>query len=132
MLEAIIIGVIILIAAVILGLILASAIRSIRGSKKNTEEKVEDLKDGSVQSQEVTKKEVVTESMKFVIGVGESEVVGSEGRIPCGEYIMESADGQETFNVRIGRYVREYKNGTKVVLTEKQKITPVSSSIVLR
>ena len=128
MIEAIIIGAVILVAAFILALIIAGAIRGSKISKK------EDIKEVKADKEEAKEeiKEPNKESMKVVIAQGESIVVGSEGRIPCGEYTMESADGAETFNVRIGRYVREYSNGTRVVLTENQKVTPVSTSIILR
>ena len=74
----------------------------------------------------------IKEAMKVVIAQGESIVVGSVGRIPCGEYTMESCDGEATFKVRIGRYVKEYSNGCQIVLTENQKLTPVSTSIILK
>ena len=70
--------------------------------------------------------------MKVVLAPGDSITVGSEGRIACGEYTLESADGSETFNVRIGRYVKEYTNGSTVILTEKQKVTSVSHTIIIK
>jgi len=129
MLESILIGVVIALAAIILLIIIVGGVKSIKKNKKieqveSSETQIE------VKASEETKEEV--KSMKIVIAQGESVVVGSEGRIPCGEYTMESCDGEESFNVRIGRYVKEYKNGSVVVLTEKQKITPVSTSIILR
>ena len=129
MLESILIGVVIALAAIILLIIIVGGVKSIKKNKKieqveSSETQIE------VKASEETKEEV--KSMKIVIAQGESVVVGSEGRIPCGEYTMESCDGEEAFNVRIGRYVKEYKNGSVVVLTEKQKITPVSTSIILR
>ena len=128
MLETILISVVIGLASLILLIILIGAVKGIRKNKKK-EEITNDVNIESNVSAEV-KEEV--RPMKIVIAQGESIVVGSEGRIPCGEYTMESCDGEEAFNVRIGRYVKEYKNGSVVVLTEKQKITPVSTSIILR
>ena len=127
MLEKILIAAVIGVAALILLIIV---IGGIKAAKKDSKE----LNDGAETSKEEVKVEEKEEKkpMKIVIAQGESVVVGSEGRIPCGEYTMESCDGEEKFNVRIGRYVKEYENGTTIVLTEKQKITPVSTSIILR
>lgn len=127
MLEKILIAAVIGVAALILLIIV---IGGIKAAKKDSKE----LNDGAEASKEEVKVEEKEEKkpMKIVIAQGESVVVGSEGRIPCGEYTMESCDGEEKFNVRIGRYVKEYENGTTIVLTEKQKVTPVSTSIILR
>lgn len=126
--ESILIGIVIAIAAIILIIIVVGGIKAAKKGNKELNEVT------NVNEEKVTN-ELVEESkkpMKVVIAQGESIVVGSEGRIPCGEYVMESCDGEEAFNVRIGRYVKEYKNGCTVVLTEKQKVTPVSGSIILR
>ena len=127
MLEAIIIGAIILVAAVLLALIIAGAIKG--ANKNKAEATAAKTEKETVDAEE---KAEASKPMKVVVGQGESIVVGSEGRIPCGEYTIESSDGSEDFKVRIGRYVKTYTNGTKVVLTENQKVTPVSTSIVLR
>jgi hypothetical protein len=132
MIEAILIGVTIAAASIILLIILIGSIKALKDKKKAKMNVQED------ETQIVVKEEIsetvveAKEAMKVVIAQGESIIVGSEGRIPCGEYTMESCDGEETFNVRIGRYVKEYTNGCKVVLTEKQKVTAVSTSIILR
>lgn len=128
MLEGILIGVVIAIALAILLIVVIGGIKS---AKKGDKE-LNDTQQVAVETkqEDVVKEEV--KPMKIVIAQGESVVVGSEGKIPCGEYVMESCDGEETFNVRIGRYVKEYTNGCTIVLTEKQKVTPVSTSIILR
>lgn len=127
MLESILIGVVIAIAAIILLIIIVGGVKASKKKRVQIEEtqaEQEKVVEATV--------EAPSQPMKVVIAQGETITVGSEGRIPCGEYTMESCDGEETFNVRIGRYVKEYENGTKVVLTEKQKVTPVSTSIILR
>ena len=126
MIESILIGVVIAVASIILLIIVVGGIKSIKRKKKVEDETL------AINEQEASEIKEEVKSMKVVIAQGESIVVGSEGRIPCGEYTMESCDGEETFNVRIGRYVKEYTNGCTVVLTEKQKVTPVSTSIILR
>ena len=123
--------------ALILMIIVVGTIKGLKNNKEEIKEEIQqEVKQEKVEEipvEEIKEKvEDNKEPMKIVIAQGESVVVGSEGRLPCGEYIIESCEGEESFNVRIGRYVKEYKNGTKVVLTEKQQITPVSTSIVLR
>lgn len=128
--EKILIAGIITVGVIILLIIIAGVAKA--GKKKRI--KIEDSP--VVESAQISTNENLAEasvpSMKVVIAQGESIVVGSEGRIPCGEYTMESSDGEEKFNVRIGRYVKEYENGCTVVLTEKQKVTAVSTTIILR
>ena len=128
MLETILIGAVIAVATIILLIIVIGGIKAAKKDSKELNDAVEPVKE------EVKVEEVKEENkpMKIVIAQGESVVVGSEGKIPCGEYTIESCDGEEKINIRIGRYVKEYENGTTVVLTEKQKITPVSASIILR
>ena len=123
-LETILIGAIILVAAIILIIIIVGGVKA---AKKGNEE----LNDNKVQAVETKEVEEV-KPMKVVIAQGDSIMVGSEGRIPCGEYTLESADGSETFNVRIGRYVRKYTNGSTVVLTENQKVTAVSTTVIIK
>jgi len=127
-LEAILIGAVILVAVIILVIIIVGGVKS---AKKGNDE----LNDHSKKVEETPVVEEVKEEvkpMKVVLAQGESIVVGSEGRLPCGEYTLESADGSEAFNVRIGRYVKEYKNGSTVILTEKQKVTAVSTTIIIK
>lgn len=129
MIESILIGAVIAISAFILMILLVSGVKARKRNKKSTQE----TEQVTAQQQVVEQQEITAPAfMKVVIAQGESIIVGSEGRIPCGEYTMESCEGEEKFNVRIGRYVKEYENGAKVVLTEKQKVTPVSTSIILR
>lgn len=128
MLEAILIGVVIAIAAIILIIILIGAIK---GLKKNKKEEIIE----SLQTQEqpaVVEKVEEVESMKIVLAQGEGVVVGSQGVLPCGEYTIETCDDEENVKIRIGRYVKTYENGATIVLTENQKVTPVSTSIILR
>ena len=127
-LEAILIGAVILVAVIILVIIIVGGVKS---AKKGSDE----LNDNPTSVQQAPIVEEVKEEvkpMKVVLAQGESIVVGSEGRIPCGEYTLESADGSESFNVRIGRYVKEYQNGSTVILTEKQKVTAVSNTIIIK
>ena len=129
MLEAILIGVVITIAVIILLIIVIGAIK---GPKKNKKEEIVESIETESQPVMVEKLEEEVKSMKIVLAQGEGVVVGSEGRLPCGEYTIETCDGAENVKIRVGRYVKTYENGSIIVLTENQKITPVSTSIILR
>jgi hypothetical protein len=126
--EAILIGGIVLVAVIILVIIIVGGIKSARKGNKELNDNYGVAKE---ETQVAEAKEEV-KPMKVVLAPGDSITVGSEGRIACGEYTLESADGSETFNVRIGRYVKEYTNGSTVILTEKQKVTSVSHTIIIK
>lgn len=127
-LETILIGGIILVALIILIIIIVGGIKAAKKGSKELNDNTR-LEQAPAAAPEV-KEEV--KPMKVVLAPGDSIVVGSEGRIPCGEYTLESSDGSETFNVRIGRYVKEYTNGCTVVLTEKQKVTAINTTIIIK
>ena len=128
-LEAILIGAIVLVAVIILVIIIVGGIKGAKKGKKALISQETEVVETPVVEEKI---EEETRPMKVVLAQGESLTVGSEGRIPCGEYTLESADGCDTFNVRIGRYVKEYQNGCTVVLTEKQKVTAVSTTIIIK
>ena len=60
-------------------------------------------------------------------------VVSSKGSLKPGKWTVLSAYGnEETFNIRIGLYVKEYKHGQEIVLAEGDEICPTSTTIILR
>ncbi len=131
-LEAILIGAVIAIASIILLIILIGAIKGIKKNRKKKEEVVEETTDLQPEVMVNSVAEEKVEPIKIVLAQGEGIYFGSEGRLPCGEYTIETCDGEETVKMRVGRYVKTYANGDKVLFTEKQKVTPVSGSIILR
>ena len=63
----------------------------------------------------------------------ETYIADKKGYVHPGKYtILSTKDNEDAFNVRIGVYVKEYKHGQEVVLTEGEEITPVSTDIILR
>ncbi len=59
--------------------------------------------------------------------------VDKKGPIKPGKYTVLSAyQNEETFNIRIGLYVKEYKHGQEIILVEDDEICPTSSTIILR
>lgn len=59
--------------------------------------------------------------------------VGKKGPIKPGKYTVLSAYGnEETFNIRIGQFVKEYTHGQEIILAENDEICPTSTTIILR
>ncbi len=59
--------------------------------------------------------------------------VSAKGDLKPGKWTVLSAYGNEdTFNIRIGLYVKEYKHGQEIILAEGDEICPTSTTIILR
>ena len=68
-----------------------------------------------------------------VLQQNQTEVVGVKNKVKPGKYTMlSSKDEDETFNLRVGAYVKEYKHNQKIVLAEGQEITAVNCTVILR
>ena len=82
-------------------------------------------KDGNMNLSYV-KNDIVLQPRKVV-------VVDKKGQIKPGKYTVLSAyENEETFNIRIGLYVKEYKHGQEIVLVQGDEICRTSSAIILR
>ena len=72
------------------------------------------------------KEDVVLQPRKAV-------VVDKKGPVKPGKYTVLSAyENEETFNIRIGLYVKEYKHGQEIILVAGDEICPTSTTIILR
>ena len=72
------------------------------------------------------KQDIILQPRKMV-------VVDKKGLVKPGKYTVLSAyENEDTFNIRIGLYVKEYKHGQEIVLAEGEEICPTSSTIILR
>lgn len=59
--------------------------------------------------------------------------VSTKGNLKPGKWTVLSAYGNEdTFNIRIGLYVKEYKHGQEIILADGDEICPTSTTIILR
>ena len=59
--------------------------------------------------------------------------VGKNGSIKPGKWtVLAASDAETSFNIRIGQYVKEYKHGQEIVLSEGDTICPTSTTIILR
>ena len=138
---------IIVLSVVALFFVLMVVIGAIRLSKKRKEEaeiasrEVDDvtIKHGVRYTDDMT---IVTKDGDTNISYGkhdcilkqnETYIASKKGYVHPGKYtILATKDDEETFNVRIGTYVKEYRHGQEVVLTDGEEVTPVSTDIILR
>ena len=64
---------------------------------------------------------------------GRTYTVRKDGYIIPGKYtVLSHNENAETFNLRIGGIVREYKHASDIVLADGEKICAVSHAVVLR
>jgi len=72
------------------------------------------------------KQDIILQPRKMV-------TVDRKGVLKPGKYTVLSAyENEDTFNIRIGLYVKEYKHGQEIVLAEGEEVCPTSSTIILR
>lgn len=68
-----------------------------------------------------------------ILKQNETYTAVKKGYVKPGKYtILSTKDNETEFNIRIGIYVKEYKHGQEIVLTEGEEITPVSTDVILR
>ncbi len=68
-----------------------------------------------------------------VLQMNKTEIVGVKNLVKPGKYTLLSTSGKdETFNIRVGSYVKEYHHNQSIVLAETQEITAVNSPVILR
>jgi hypothetical protein len=137
----------ILYAVVALIVVLCIVLVSVKGSKKkknaseqkSREAESVEVKHGVRYSEDATivdsngdqnitflKNDIVLKPRKMV-------TVSSKGDLKPGKWTVLSAYGNEdTFNIRIGLYVKEYHHGEEIVLAEGEEICPTSTTIILR
>jgi hypothetical protein len=69
----------------------------------------------------------------ILLQMNKTEVVGIKNRVKPGKYVLLSTRTKdETFNIRVGSYVREYHHNESIVLADGQEVTAVNCSVVLR
>lgn len=135
--------------AVVLAAVITSIVKTAKSKKKPkqsatqaaAQQQVEDIKvkDGvryteNTNTQNTNGEMNVTFNRKdVVVGVQTTKVAQKGGELLPGKYtILSASSDQPTFNVRIGKFVKEYKHGDVVVLAEGDEVTPTSHTIILR
>ena len=120
------------------------SVKSYKAKKTREEEKTREV-DGVIEKKGVRYSEDATitdkngdQNVSFVqndilLKPRKMVTVSSKGPIKPGKWTVLSAYGnQDTFNIRIGLYVKEYKHGQEIVLAEGEEICPTSTTIILR
>lgn len=60
-------------------------------------------------------------------------VTDTKTKLKPGKYtVLSTREGEDSFNIRIGQYVKEYKHNQSIVLGNEEEITAVSTDIILR
>lgn len=121
--------------------VFAWTVSVIKKKKKNRDRKVDEYE--IIDGVRYTKhEEVLDESGQAKVSLkkgdhmlecGKEYIVGKEGDLLPGKYTILTANENITSaNIRIGGIVRDYKHFSSIVLTKGDKISPVSSNIILR
>lgn len=84
----------------------------------------------------VTQEETVNATYKqndFMLFQNTPVTVSTDGELKPGKYIILSTDeSMQSFNIRIGIYVREYRHNQEIVLAEGDTVCAVSANVILR
>ena len=84
------------------------------------------VKDNGETNISYIKEDVILQPRKAVL-------VDNKGALKPGKYTVLSAyENEDTFNIRIGLYVKEYKHGQEIILVQGDEVCPTSSTIILR
>ena len=69
----------------------------------------------------------------FVLEHNKTYVADHKGDLKPGKYVVLSpSGGEDSFNIRIGDFVKEYKHNQKIIITEGTTVTAVSGDVILR
>ena len=128
-------GVVLVIVLIAL-IIVTTMLRRKDGDKKTGKLEVIDgvryTKDEKVEDEQGNAK-VTLNKGDIMLERGKEYLVGENGDLLAGKYTVLTADeNRESVNIRIGGLVRDYKHFSSIVLTDGDKISPVSNNVVLR
>ena len=69
----------------------------------------------------------------FFLLQNKTYVADHKGDLKPGKYVVLSpSGGEEAFNIRIGKFVKEYKHNQKIIISEGTEVTAVSGDVILR
>ncbi len=94
------------------------------------------MEENTVNVDEVTQEETVNATFKqndFMLKQNTPVTISTQGELKPGKYVVLSTDeNMQTFNIRVGIYVREYRHSQEIVLAEGDTICSVSANVILR
>ncbi len=124
----VVLGVLVVLAAVILWRIIAVLVRSKRAKAERIRLAVEE----EVQAR-VEERVLEMRNEYFVLPRNVIVAVGLEGQVREGKYVLKSAVSSQTkFNIRLNGLVEEYSDGDTVFLTTDDTICAVSGSVLIK
>ena len=83
--------------------------------------------------QQIIQTEVTLDKNDIVIPAQKTLIASKNGELKPGKYNILSAESSvDCFNVRIGKFVKEYHHGDVVVVADGEEVTPTSHKIILR
>lgn len=132
-LVAIIVAVVLIITvAIIVGVILhkrnqlerAGKVKVKKGVRYSVEDNIKDKDDET---------NITFRQKDFALKIGKEYTAVKKGDLMPGKYtILTQAQEEDKINIRLGKFVREYKHGDAIVIPEGETICSVSHSVVLR
>lgn len=124
----VVLGVLVVLAAVILWRIIAVSVRSKRAKAERIRLAVEE----EVQAR-VEERVLEMRNEYFVLPRNVIVAVGLEGQVREGRYVLKSAVSSQTkFNIRFNGLVEEYSDGDTVFLTTDDTICAVSGAVLIK
>ena len=86
-----------------------------------------------IKTERIINTEVSLTKSDIVIAAQKTIIASKNGTLKPGKYSILSAESNvDAFNVRIGKFVKEYRHGDVVVIAEGDEVTPTSHKIILR
>lgn len=132
-------NVIFIVAGIILLWVLIIICIKVAGKKKSNKENnlVDTTKGRYTANTDITKENgqmnVSYAKNDEILKQGETYIIDKKNGFRPGKYtILSTVEGIETINIRIGGFVRSFKHGTSIVISDGEEITPISNSIILR
>jgi len=125
------------IVGVFIAALITTIVSEVKRKKSNTKQSNQTTYNNSteneVKTEHITSTEVTLEKTDIVIAAQKTLIASNNGTLRPGKYSILSAESDvDSFNVRIGKFVKEYKHGDVVVIAEGEEVTPTSHKIILR
>ena len=132
----------IVIIAVLVVVLIAAAVVALRKKNKGKTDSDKAGKVNVVDGVRYTASDKITSGGEVNVTHNEGDVVLKAGKnykaekngfLMPGKYtVLSASDGADSFNIRAGGFVREYKHGDSIVIAEGDEVTAVSHTVVLR
>lgn len=123
----------------IVGIVRIARQRAVRAEEMTREVDPVNIKKGVRYTEDATvvtkagEMNVTYERKDVLLKENQTQVSDPKGELKPGKYVVLSTTGEnQTFNIRIGNYVKEYKHNQKIVIPAGTEVTCVSGTVILR